>query len=118
MAVSNGNEKRKHPRVGFTTQIKIELEADGKKILLEGNTRDLSLKGVFLNADIDVLPVGTACNLNVYLSGGIDEIVLNIKGSVARSTDAGMGISFDSMDVDTYSHLKNIVYYNSVDDPE
>lgn len=116
MTVSNGDEKRKYPRVGFTTQIKVRLEANGKKILLEGNSQDLSLKGVFLSTDTDILPVGTEVSLNIYLSGGIDEIVLFVKGSVARSSDAGMGIAFDSMDVDTYSHLKNIVYYNSVDD--
>ncbi len=116
MDVSNGNEKRKHPRVGFATQIKIHLEANGKKISLEGNSRDLSLKGVFINTDIGELPIGTMCNINIYLSGGIDEIVLFIKGSVVRSNNVGTGIVFDSMDVDTYSHLKNIVYYNSIDD--
>ncbi len=39
-----------------------------------------------------------------------------MKGTVIRISENGMGIEFDSMDVDTYSHLKNIVHYNSADD--
>jgi len=32
---------------------------------------------------------------------------------VARVVDTGIGLSFEAMDVDTYTHLKNIVLYNS-----
>lgn len=116
MAVSGGDEKRRHPRVNFKTQIKISLEGGGRQIELEGDSKDLSLKGVFVRAGEESLDAGTPCDISIYLTGGIDEIRLAMKGSVVRSNKDGMGIVFDSMDVDTYSHLKNIVYYNSVDD--
>ncbi len=118
MAVASGDEKRKYPRVGFKTQIRLSIEGDGKEIHLEGDSKDLSLKGVFVRTTKDTLEVGTQCDICVYLTGGIDEIKLPMKGCVVRSNDAGMGIVFDSMDVDTYSHLKNIVYYNSVDNSD
>jgi len=114
MAVSNNDERRKHSRVGFTTTIQILLEADGKQINLEGSSRDLSLKGIFIRSQ-DRLPAGTKCAIKVYLTGTIDKIELLMKGTVVRVSDNGMGIGFDSMDVDSYSHLKNIVNYNSVD---
>jgi len=114
MAVSNNDERRKHSRVGFSTVMKVLIEADGKQISLDANSRDLSLKGVFISSETK-FSSGTKCAVTVYLTGGIEKIELLMKGTIVRSTDKGMGIVFDSMDVDTYSHLKNIVYYNSVD---
>ncbi len=114
MTIPSNNEKRKHSRVGFSTAIEILLQADGKEVKLAGNSMDLSLKGIFVNAE-ETFASGTKCLVNVYLTGGIDKIELQMKGTVVRMSDNGMGIIFDSMDVDTYSHLKNIVYYNSSD---
>lgn len=114
MAVSSDNEKRRHSRVGFSTAIEILIQADGKEVRLAGSSKDLSLKGIFAGAEEKFSP-GTKCMVNVFLTGGIDKIELQMKGTVVRRTDNGMGIIFDSMDVDTYSHLKNIVYYNSSD---
>jgi len=115
MAVSNKNERRRYSRVGFKTAIRILLEADGRQIDLKASSRDLSLKGIFIHTQ-DTFPCGTKCSVRVYLTGTIEEIELLIKGTIVRLSDSGMGIGFDSMDVDSYSHLKNIVKYNRVDD--
>ena len=115
MDVSNKDERRKYTRIGFATKIRIRIEADGKQVEIDGNSKDLNLKGIFVTAD-DRFPSGAKCSIQVYLTGGIDEIELQMKGRVVRESENGMGIIFDSMDVDTYSHLKNIVYYNSCDD--
>ena len=114
MAVSNNDERRKHSRVGFETAIQIVLEADGRQINLQGNSRDLSLKGMFVSTN-DSFSSGTKCAITVCLTGGVENIELLMNGTIARVSDAGMGIVFDSMDVDTYSHLKNIVHYNRGD---
>ncbi len=115
MTVANNDERRKYSRVAFATEILIHLEAEGKIVKVQGNSRDLSLKGLFVGSD-DSFTAGTKCEVRIYLTGGIDKIELQIKGSVARLSENGMGIVFDSMDVDSYSHLKNIVQYNSTDD--
>ena len=117
MTVSGNDEKRRLSRVGFSTAIEILIQADGKEVRLQGNSMDLSLKGIFVNAGGQFVS-GTKCLITVYLTGGIDRIELQMKGTVVRKSDNGMGIIFDSMDVDTYSHLKNIVYYNSSDGSE
>lgn len=115
MTVSNTDERRKHSRVGFTTQIQIRFEADGRQINLEGSSRDLSLKGIFITTR-EKFKRGIKCQVKVYLEGGIEKIKLQMKGTIVRVSDNGMGIGFDSMDVDTYAHLKNIVCFNSLDD--
>ncbi|MBU1345108.1 MAG: PilZ domain-containing protein [Proteobacteria bacterium] len=115
MVVSNYDERRKHSRVGFTAKIRLLLEAEGKKINLEASSKDLSLKGIFASTK-EKFSIGTKCIVKVYLTGGIDKIELQMKGTVVRENDNGMGIEFDSMDVETYSHLKNIIHYNRIDD--
>lgn len=115
MTVTNDDDRRKHSRVDFTTEIKIVLDLDAKRVNLEGNSRDLSLKGIFVHTD-QRFPTGTKCSVKVYLTGGIDQIELAMHGTIVRHTDRGVGIVFDSMDVETYSHLKNIVQYNSIED--
>jgi hypothetical protein len=50
--------------------------------------------------------------VNIYLSGGIDDLKLEIQGRIVRHTDAGFGVEFESMDLETYTHLKTLVLYN------
>ncbi len=113
MAVLNNDNRRKHSRVGFATEIKIELKTKDK-VKLEGSSKDLSLKGIFVSTD-KRFARGTLCFVKIYLTGGIEKIELLIEGTIVRQTDTGIGIIFNSMDIDTYSHLKNIVVYNRVE---
>lgn len=110
----NKDDRRKQPRVGFTTRIEIILKAEEKEVILTASSKDLSINGVFAQAD-RTFPLDTRCLVNIFLSGGIEDIKLEIQGRIVRQTDAGVGISFESMDIDTYTHLKNIVRYNSGD---
>ncbi|WP_022664730.1 PilZ domain-containing protein [Desulfospira joergensenii] len=109
------DEKRRHPRVGFSTRILVVLSEEGRQVELEGSSKDLSLRGVFVNTDRQ-FDKGTPCSVKIYLSGGIEEVELLLEGTLVRQTEKGIGVVFDSMDVDTYAHLKNIVMYNSADD--
>ena len=113
MTVLNDDERRKYSRVGFATEIIIDLKTRDQE-RLEGNSKDLSQKGLFVTTD-QRFAMGTLCSVIIYLTGGIEKIELSIEGTVVRQTDTGIGIVFNSMDVDTYSHLKNIVHYNRVD---
>jgi hypothetical protein len=115
MAGLNDDERRKYSRVGFATEIKILLKTKENQVKLEGSSKDLSQKGLFVSTD-ERFVLGTPCTVKIYLTGGIEKIELLIEGTLVRETDTGIGIAFNSMDVDTYSHLKNIVYYNRVDD--
>ena len=113
MAVFNDDDRRKYSRVGFATEIKIDFKTHDQ-VRLEGNSKDLSQKGLFVTTD-QRFAMGTLCSVKIYLTGGMEKIELSIEGAIVRETDTGIGIVFNSMDVDTYSHLKNIVYYNRAD---
>ncbi len=105
-------ERRKHERVEFLTSIRVIIDSDGKKIDVKGDSKDLSLKGVFIPTKLKA-SIGSPCSVKIFLSGASDDIKLNIHGVVARAEEKGLGIVFDSIDVDSFTHLKNIVRYNS-----
>lgn len=114
MNFPNESEKRRHSRVDFKTDIRLILNAGGKTIEVDASSRDLSLKGVFITSD-EPLDIGTRCEIDIILTGTVEEIVLSIQGTVVRKTKTGMGISFNSMELETYAHLKNIIRYNTSD---
>jgi len=110
MEITGNQNRRRYARVEFSTRI--VLTASSAKIEVMGSSRDLSLKGVFVDTDIRLAP-GTECDLKIFLTGGVEDIELFIRARVARMVDTGLGISFEAMDLDSYTHLKNIVLYNS-----
>ena len=112
MSISDKSDRRKFSRVVFTTKIEIHmLDESGQNVKLAANSKDLSQRGVFVKTDKRPA-LDTACRVNVYLTGGIDDLRLEIQGRIVRHTDAGFGVEFESMDVDTYTHLKTLVLYN------
>lgn len=115
MSISDKDDRRKYSRVIFATKIEIHmLDESGQNVQFEAHSKDLSQKGVF--AKTDKRPsLDTMCRVNIYLSGGIDDLKLEIQGRIVRHTDAGFGVEFESMDLDTFTHLKNLVLYNSED---
>jgi hypothetical protein len=106
---SGDNERREKIRVHYQT--KIIVEADTATIQLDGSTRDLSLGGVFVNTD-KKLALDTRCKVKVLLSGLNFPLFIEIDGRIVRTDESGIAIVFESMDLDSYTHLKNIVRYN------
>ena len=115
MGAAKNDERRKYARVGFTTGIDIVFDSGDQRSVLKARSKDLSQKGLFVGTE-DTYPLDTPCTVNVHLSGGVDDISLEIQGRVVRQADTGIGIVFESMDVDVYAHLRNIVRYNSEQD--
>ena len=106
------NEERRRPRVEFETEI--ALLSGSSEIRVGGSSKDVSLRGVFIRTE-EKLPVGSECKVEIQLTGMVETLRLTINGHVARQETAGMAVIFDSMDLDTYTHLKNIVRYNYKD---
>lgn len=102
-------DKRKSTRVDFSTEI--TLKTPSQQHYFEGNSKDISQKGVFIYTDKDI-PVDTLWDMILILRGASPEVTLNITGKVVRKTDEGIGIEFVEMDLESYTHLKNIVKYN------
>ena len=112
MSISDKDDRRKYSRVVFTTKIEIHmLDASGKNVQFVANSKDLSQRGLFVKTDKRP-SLDTTCRVTVCLSRGIDDLKLEIQGRIVRHTDAGFGVEFESMDIDTYTHLKTLVMYN------
>jgi hypothetical protein len=104
------NNRRSKIRVDFQSRIVIEVVEPA--IQLDGDSKNLSLKGIFIETDKDV-PLRARCRVQVFLSGTVSPIALSMEGVVTRKESNGFAIGFDSMDIDTYAELKNIVRYNT-----
>lgn len=113
MTTIESTGRRRYQRVPFSTQI-ILVYSDNE-MDVTGSSTNLSIKGLFVETQKKVSS-GMKCKVKIILSGGIDVIELLIHARVARVDNNGMGIIFDAMDLETYTHLKNIVQYNSADD--
>jgi len=102
--------RRHYQRVPFST--KIALIYSDNEMDITGSSMNLSVKGIFVKTPKKVSP-GMECKVKIILSGGINELELLIHARVTRVEESGIGIVFDTMDLETYTHLKNIVQYNS-----
>jgi len=104
------HEKRRRQRVDFKT--KITLKTDQSELNLEGSSKDLSLKGMFINTDKHIA-LNTKCDIEIYLTGMTEEFTLNMKGVIIRREGNGIAVEFITMDLDSFTHLKNILRYNT-----
>jgi hypothetical protein len=104
------DNRRKKIRVDFQSRIIIDLVEPA--IQLDGDSKNLSLKGIFVETTENV-PLQARCRIQVFLSGTISPIALNMEGVVTRKEPSGIAIVFNSMDLDSYTELKNIVRYNT-----
>lgn len=107
----SSSEKRKNERAAFETQVVIK-GVDGIKIQAKGSSKDLSLKGIFVTTDKEIA-IGSECEIEVILTGMIEDVVLKMNGKVMRKEKTGVGVHFESIDLESYTHLKNIVMYNA-----
>lgn len=108
------NDRRKKIRVDFKTEIVIQTET--KEFHVTGSSKDLSVSGIYVQTEQSI-PPDTDCQVKIMLSGMKEPLILNMEGRVVRSGETGIAVSFRSMDLDSYTHLKNIVKYN-VDNPD
>ena len=101
--------KRKNSRVPF--QVIIGLDFPDKSHA-ECETEDLSLKGGFV-LGVTGHKVGENCLVSLRLVGSTSHLSLKMKGTVVRVEKDGLALHFYEMDLDSFFHLKNILYYNS-----
>lgn len=103
---------RQFSRVHFTVSATI----CSTERCFEGTVENLSMHGMFLVTD-ERLPVDEAAAITITLSGVAPEIALTINGKVCRVAENGLGFVFEKIDLESFTHLKNIIAYN-IDDPE
>lgn len=106
------HNRRSKLRVDFRTRIVVTIASSG--ITLEGDSSNLSVKGIFVKTD-EKIPVDAQCAVKIYFSGTSVPLCLSVAGTVVRSEPTGIAIAFNGIDLDSYAELRNIVRYNSQD---
>jgi len=101
---------RKFSRVNFRIAATVSISTGQ----FQGEVQNLSLNGMFL-ATGEQLPVGATAKIDISLSGIDPEISVQVAAAVSRVTENGIAFTFDKTDLDSYTHLKNIVSYNTDD---
>jgi hypothetical protein len=107
--------RRSKIRVDFQTRIVVTIPASG--ITLDGDSSNLSVKGIFVKTD-EKIPVHASCGVKIYLSGTAVPLCVSVGGTVVRSEPDGIAIAFNAMELDSYTELRNIIRYNSQDPDE
>jgi hypothetical protein len=79
-----------------------------------GNVENLSMCGMFLST-AERLPEGEPVEITIVLSGTSPELFVGFTGRVSRESEYGIAFSFEKIDLDSYTHLKNIIAHNSED---
>ena len=103
------DDRRHNVRVSFHATV--DLDFAGHKYT-GCETENLSTKGVLV-LGIDDRSQGDTCEMALHLTGCSDDISLTMQGEVVRTLDEGIGIHFTEIDLDSYTHLRNIIYYNA-----
>ncbi len=80
----------------------------------KGKISNLSMNGMFMETT-ERLPEGESAELLISLEGTEPEITVNFQGRVSRLTDEGIAFHFEKIDLDSYTHLRNIIAYNIAD---
>lgn len=103
------DNRRRNTRVPFQSTMTLRF-AD--KTHEECETQDLSMKGIFA-VGVSGHKVGDKCDVALHLVGATSNLALQIKGEVVRVEENGLALHFFEIDLDSFYHLKNILYFNS-----
>ncbi len=106
-----GTERRKNTRVPFQTTADVVF---GDRQYSNCATENLSIKGISVLGITD-LALGQTCDLSLALNGSTSQLRLTMKAEVVRMEADRIGLHFIEIDLDSFYHLKNIIYYNSED---
>lgn len=110
MTENKKGEAREFTRV----PIKVWVEVRAKEAVIKTHeTHDLSMVGISLRHEGKALPVGTVCDISVFLEGAEPPVHVDMKGKVERVTDEYLCIEFSEVKFESYEHLQNLVRYNS-----
>ena len=107
---NDGSNQREFTRVEVS--VRTEVRAGGR--LITGSpTHSISMKGMSIQTP-ERLPVGTECEIRLILVDGDAEI--RVQGSVVAILADGLAFLFSKvLGLESYEHLRNLVYYNTSD---
>jgi len=111
MTKASKNEGREFTRCRVKVKGEVRLPSG---VLLEGQTQDISLKGIWFATERS-LPIGNEVKVCLVLSSENENYHIETLGRVVRVDQGGVGIEFTEIDSDSIEHLRKLVLYNAQD---
>ena len=109
--MKTATNKREFTRV--PVQLEVEVRSEQPVTTGPCEVKDISLRGLYLCCE-HPLPLGSACQVTLILSGGEPPLRIEVGGSVTRVDPAGMGVEITNVvGVESFEHLRNVVLYNA-----
>jgi hypothetical protein len=94
-------KKRNFTRVDFTECASFKHEGQ----VFFGDIKNMSLNGMFIKTSQE-LPLHAAVEVTIYHS---PQTAFRMQAKVVRSEESGLGIQIDSMNVASFTHIRDIV---------
>jgi len=110
-AVRAEHEQRGSTRVRATFNAMIAIEGEPAIV---GRTDDVSLGGLFLRCGRSA-KVKSSCKVTLLLTGDVPGPRIEAQGTVVRSDETGIGVSFLQMSDESAAHLCRLVLLNARD---
>jgi predicted protein tyrosine phosphatase len=108
--MKKGNS-REFSRVPLPVRARFKL-AGGET--LEGKAHDVSMNGVFIET-AQTAAKDAKGQLTLIFEPNGESILIHGHGRVTRSSEQGIGIQIDEMELEGYEHLRNLILYNAPD---
>jgi c-di-GMP-binding flagellar brake protein YcgR len=102
---------RKFSRIRFAVDATVRT-SNGRQF--QGELQNLSMSGMFIVTE-ERLPLDEEVEIAMLLTGTSPQVSINFNGKVCRISDDGLGFAFEKIDLDSYTHLRNIIAYNIED---
>ncbi|MBI2433714.1 MAG: PilZ domain-containing protein [Candidatus Hydrogenedentes bacterium] len=103
--MAGAGEARKYLRTPVQARVEIRLDSG---VLVEGHSRDLSLRGVWFSTDRS-LPIGNLTRVRITLDTNLGQIRIESAGRVVRDDDGGVAIEFVNVGSECEQHLRRVV---------
>lgn len=107
-------ERPKESREFTRCHTAMDVEITSGDRLVTGATRDVSLKGLYVNGERSI-PAGARCTITLFLGGRGSQARVEASGRIARVDSGGMAVAFEEVSLDGYEHLKQLVLLNAAD---
>ena len=105
-------DRRVFTRVPFHIQASIE----GLGEVIEGEVSDLSMRGLFVHTE-EAAAMDEEAEITLRMAGTNPPLVFRVRGVVVRIVPGGIGFKICESDLQSFTHLRNIVAMQ-VEDPD
>ena len=108
------DERRRLTRLPFAVEVRLR----AGELALEATTRNVAMRGLMVTGT-PLLPLGTACQVEIVLSSGLEEARITGQGEVVRhlqdpdTGQPGMGIRLVELDDASQERLWRVIRFNS-----